>query len=667
MALPGPQMAQLRLLVPRVMAYQPVAGNAPLIRLRQILGQVLQDHVAAPNTPVADVVAHLQNIFPPGELFGGAAAQMPNRIQGFIRDYLNILGRPYQMNPLNRRIIFGLPAQLYDNNDDVEEAMRMLDPEQAEEEDEPAAADDGAGPVDAPVAAAVPAAVAGLVAAPVPAAAVPDQAAGPVNAEAERDDEVMIAPHPQAPPPRVAARRQPRAIQLGGGIPRLPQVLGEDDEDDAQVMEAIRRELARQRRNGAHPLGAAVIDGDEVDRVIRQKEMHQEAHRTQQSIWNAFKDDKNKFGGDIEENLSSKLRDYNKVCDNNIHHPEHDGELRLRYLYLILTGEAKEFYYSNVDGNVADYYEAVERLERQYLSDTVKDRCHTELEKLELGDVMKEHSLSVPKALAYIRDRIVVLNNLGPDDRKSESLRREYMQNSVKGHSWATHTLSRAKKDRWSLNELYQQLDADFQLHKEVYQKKSALRGKAVHPRVYYNGQGTYGKPRQPGSKSSVPVNQHRTGSAGYTARWTRARQGVAKSEFAGKCFNCQEPGHVMRNCKNPRKGVLKNISTALHNKTPMSQVLFELAVQAEEGIQEDSDKANAEQQEETESEQSADGEDFQQMYESYTDEGAGPPRVHWSDEEPVPAGYPLDSAAVDAAFASVPDFNEDSDDDMGF
>lgn len=150
MALNGPEMAQFRLLVPRLANYEPNQGNAPQMRLKGILTQTFDDHAANPHILAADMVANLQVALPPGELFSPAAIQRPSIFHRILRDYLRILGRPYVANPVNRLIIFGLPAQLYDNADRVEEALRMLDPDQEGEDDDGEAqeipGDAGAGP-----------------------------------------------------------------------------------------------------------------------------------------------------------------------------------------------------------------------------------------------------------------------------------------------------------------------------------------------------------------------------------------------------------------------------------------------------------------------------------------------------------------------------------------
>lgn len=428
----------------------------------------------------------------------------------------------------------------------------------------------------------------------------------------------------------------------------------------------MRQELHRQMRAGARR-----IDADRLDEVhlmaARQKELTMEAHRAQQAIMSSFKSEKSKFSGELEENLEAKLRDYHRVCDNNIREPEHDQELRIRYFYLMLTGEAKEFFYTNVDGMAETYEQVLQMMKGQYLNDTVQERCHTELEKLDLGEVMKSNNMTVPKALNYIRDRIVTLNSLGPEDRKTENLRRDYMHNAVKGHSWATNTLSRAKTGKWPLNQLYQQLDSDWQLAQDVQQRKQAMRGKAVHPRVYYTGQGMYGKPRQPGSRSSVPGSEHRSGPAGNDRRWDKAKVRFQNKEFTGKCFNCLEPGHIMAKCTKPKRGVLKNVHSAL-SKAPMHQVLFELSMQAE-------DPMEVPQEEEDQNKEGADVDEFQALYESHmsgTGE-AGP------SEDASQAQDAVDHAAIvkhyndqfpsdfDESSDEDMDYNQDGDDEMGF
>lgn len=412
-------------------------------------------------------------------------------------------------------------------------------------------------------------------------------------------------------------------------------------------MMAMMREFAQQRHQGERR-----IDGNQADRVAMRKEMNQEASRTQTAIMTQFKSDRSKFGGRREDNFQSKLRDYIKVCNNNIFHAEHDDDVRLRFFYAVFTGEAKEFYYTSVDPVARTFGEAVEMMKQEYVNDTTRERCHADLDKMSLTEVISSQSLSVPPALAYMRDRIVTLNSLGPDDRRTETHRRDYMVNAMKGHTWATNTLSLCKTQKWDLNQLYQQLDSDWQLHREVQQKRNEMRGKSTHPRVYYEGQGTYGKPRHPGSRSSAPGSEHRNGRFGQQARWTGARQGQAPSSFQGKCFNCGESGHRVRNCRKPKRDILKNCNSEINSGAKASQVLFEVARQMED------DPMEIQYEGELQGEEESDADDFKTLYEKHTRSLAT--EVTPSSEQEAIGGSARDNFEEDYAGAET-----ESDDDL--
>lgn len=135
-------------------------------------------------------------------------------------------------------------------------------------------------------------------------------------------------------------------------------------------------------------------------------------------------------------------------------------------------------------------------------------------------------------------------------------MRRDYLAQAVLGQRWATSTLSRANAEDWSLNRLYTALDADLNMTKMVAAKKSGHKSNTVKTKsVLYQAPGTYAHPRAPGSKSSAPYGP-RNGKPS-PGRFSSYRSKIgskppAYGSFKGNCRNCQKPGHMWKQCKEP-------------------------------------------------------------------------------------------------------------------
>lgn len=86
---------------------------------------------------------------------------------------------------------------------------------------------------------------------------------------------------------------------------------------------------------------------------------------------------------------------------------------------------------------------------------------------------------------------------------------------------------------------------------------------------TYYEGQGIYGRLRNPRSKSSAPF-QPRPFVPGTKKRL---------------CFNCGEPGHFIRDCKKPQNIALAVAGMVNRKGSNAKAILYELSCQTQNAI----------------------------------------------------------------------------------
>lgn len=153
---------------------------------------------------------------------------------------------------------------------------------------------------------------------------------------------------------------------------------------------------------------------------------------------------------------------------------------------------------------------------------TRQNRCRNQLQKQRLANVMKQQKLETVDALQYIRDQITKLAGQGPVEYHLEAHRREYLHNAVLGKPWAFQSLTSAVDENWTFQELSALLDGAFlhyEISEEAAKKESGFQRQQNNSSresfnfggrdqngggTFFEGQGTYGRPRKPGSRSSA-------------------------------------------------------------------------------------------------------------------------------------------------------------------
>jgi hypothetical protein len=101
-------------------------------------------------------------------------------------------------------------------------------------------------------------------------------------------------------------------------------------------------------------------------------------------------------------------------------------------------------------------------------------------------------------------------------------------------------------------------------------------------PGLVFQGQGLYGRPRQPGSRSSVPYKSTNTNVSSVT---TPGKNGLDRLGNPRLCNNCQSQDHFIQKCDKP-KNLLRNVANQIKfNPDNIRQILFEVCLQTEDAL----------------------------------------------------------------------------------
>lgn len=299
-----------------------------------------------------------------------------------------------------------------------------------------------------------------------------------------------------------------------------------------------------------------------------------DAAKVTQAISSKFRNEKDKFEGRLEDSYDDVLATYSELCrDLGI-----STDMKFKYMHNLFTGEALRFYRDNVADSAVDFDQANNMMKYEYNSITRQNRCRAQLQKLRLANIMRKEKVDTVGALEYIRDTITKLAGQGPLEYRLEAHKREYLQEAVIGNPWATQCLATSKIEAWSFQKLYTALDAAYLHHEQTETAKKRdgrrndqqdfLSSKPIG--TYYEGQGLYGRPRKPGSRSSAPY---------------QPKPFVRGTKQQRLCFNCGEPGHFIRECKKPQNIALTVANMVNKKGSNTKAILYELSCQSQDAI----------------------------------------------------------------------------------
>jgi Zinc knuckle len=160
----------------------------------------------------------------------------------------------------------------------------------------------------------------------------------------------------------------------------------------------------------------------------------------------------------------------------------------------------------------------------------------------------------------------------------------EYLYKAVVGATWAKSVLSSSQSASppWDFQTLYAALDAAWLQEQEEVEPRQfdgKMHGRSETtvdrqiPGLYFQGQGMYGRPKTPGSRSSAPSRS----SIGNTSNNAPGKNGIDRFRKPRLCNNCQSPDHFIRDCDRPRN-ILRNVAQQIkNNPEQIRQILFEM------------------------------------------------------------------------------------------
>jgi Zinc knuckle len=166
------------------------------------------------------------------------------------------------------------------------------------------------------------------------------------------------------------------------------------------------------------------------------------------------------------------------------------------------------------------------------------------------------------------------------------------MKKAVLGMPWAKETLTRCTNadPAWTLKDLHGHLDSAYLQEEEEEAARAAdghlqdMPANAALPGIFYQGQGIYGRERNPGSRSSAPN--------GFFKRPSDVDRFGSKRQ----CWNCGSDNHLIRDCRKPRNmmAIVAKRASKAKSKDELKQVLYEVIVQTEDAIFENENEGAA-------------------------------------------------------------------------
>ena len=262
-----------------------------------------------------------------------------------------------------------------------------------------------------------------------------------------------------------------------------------------------------------------------------------------------YKYKKDRFAGELEEDWGECLSDFVEYC-NDVR--VRTGE-RHKYLRFALTGSAKQFYNSEVQGRFTNWGEIVGMFNRRFASTSKQEEMYNRLLNLRIED-HRESGHGDKRALHNLSKEIDRLSSMARVEDRLDRQKRIYLERAVRRTHWGFSVISQVESETLSYQGLLTRLakaeaaynGASPEEGNTEYYRKSRWERHA--PSVHFAGQGRYGREnsraKSPGaSRSPSPFNRHSP----------RRPVPISKPAILGKCVNCERENCRLSKCTAPR------------------------------------------------------------------------------------------------------------------
>jgi hypothetical protein len=204
--------------------------------------------------------------------------------------------------------------------------------------------------------------------------------------------------------------------------------------------------------------------------------------RSANHISQRFKD--KKYDGSIESNISEYLAEYTSASRDF----ELSLDQKLRFFHIIFTGQAKRFYYSQVESVAQTFEHAKELMEREYNSISRQNRILGVISSLRFERSLISNKGDYAKTLEKLTSKIAELATMIPKEYRHESHLKRFVYDACIGETWASSVLSRTMAEtNMTFNAMCELLSAAIQQHieEESAKKLSFMKRPPQLPDIY--------------------------------------------------------------------------------------------------------------------------------------------------------------------------------------
>ncbi|KAI0560395.1 hypothetical protein FGB62_113g06 [Gracilaria domingensis] len=311
-------------------------------------------------------------------------------------------------------------------------------------------------------------------------------------------------------------------------------------------------EVSQDMRNIAN-----LAYGEQDHSSIKRIELIQKASS---QVGYAFKDGK-KYGGTVKESWKTAINSYEQIVLKTYMLSDNEALYLLPHM---LKDNALTFFDQNVKAVATDYTVSKQMMASKFHNTAQQQRVLSFLKNLHLRDYL-DGNRTINEAYCALTDEIESKFHSIPHGLQMDEYKRDLLIASMENMEWCAIELYRPNSVYPTYHDLYIAL-ADCA---QRYCQKQMKLG---------NDRGPYGGIQKP--IASVNYTNARYGRPNGSSNFRRGPQNrntLNRSNFrrsSGKCFYCQKPGHMKRNCPFRKRGkrIYDTLFAAVNDTNPTGE-----------------------------------------------------------------------------------------------